>query len=514
MKLSTRLTIGFGLSTLLGLVIAAFGTLRINDLSDNIHDLAHRRMLQIEQFSTIKDNLNAVARYTRNIAIKPDPEYVNSELSKVADSRAKIMEAIGLLDKSLQSAPERALFQTIIDKRDTYNQLIDRTVQLAQVGQGKELSETLMGPVRDTQNVMFSAVSESIKLQIKIATELSDTAMEHAAATGKQMFALAMGFLALGVVVSRLMVRNLRITLGAEPVEVNTVMERIAKGDLATRVPVPVGDTSSTVAVLDSMKQSLRGIVQSVRQNAENVSSASVEIASGNQDLAERTSQQASALEQTVAAIAGLSSTVRQSASNAQDANQLALNASEVAKQGGEVVGEVVQTMKGINESSKRIADIISVIDGIAFQTNILALNAAVEAARAGEQGRGFAVVASEVRSLAGRSAEAAKEIKALIDDSVNRVDQGAALVDQAGRTMTAIVDSIQKVTAIVGNIKTAAHEQANGISQINTAITQLDQSTQQNAALVQQSTAAADGLSQRAQELVKTVAAFHLQES
>ena len=264
---------------------------------------------------------------------------------------------------------------------------------------------------------------------------------------------------------------------------------------------------------LSNMQGSLARVVGNVRQNAEGVATASAQIAQGNQDLSQRTEEQASALEETAASMEQLSSTVKQNADNARQANQLALSASGVAVKGGEVVGQVVATMKGINDSSKKIADIISVIDGIAFQTNILALNAAVEAARAGEQGRGFAVVASEVRSLAGRSADAAKEIKALINASVERVEQGTRLVDQAGVTMTEVVNSIKRVTDIMGEISAASIEQSSGVAQVGEAVSQMDQATQQNAALVEQSAAAAESLKGQAQQLVQAVAVFKLGE-
>ena len=290
------------------------------------------------------------------------------------------------------------------------------------------------------------------------------------------------------------------------------IAERIGAGDLSQAVAVEGKDELAAMALtLRTMQDSLGRVVASVRQGSESVSTASAEIAQGNNDLSARTESQASALEQTAASMEELGSTVKQNADSARSANQLALRASTVAVQGGEVVGKVVETMKGINESSRRIADIISVIDGIAFQTNILALNAAVEAARAGEQGRGFAVVASEVRSLAGRSAEAAKEIKNLINASVERVEQGTALVDQAGETMAEVVSSIRRVTDIMGEISAASSEQAAGVAQVGEAVTQMDQATQQNAALVEQMAAAASSLKSQAQELVGTVAVFKL---
>jgi methyl-accepting chemotaxis protein len=265
------------------------------------------------------------------------------------------------------------------------------------------------------------------------------------------------------------------------------------------------------MAQLKVMQESLAKVVSHVRGGSESVETASAEIAQGNHDLSARTEQQASALEETAASMEQLSAAVKQNADSARQANQLAMSASSVAITGGEVVSQVVQTMKGINESSRRISDIIQVIDGIAFQTNILALNAAVEAARAGEQGRGFAVVASEVRSLAGRSAEAAKEIKSLINASVERVEQGTALVDQAGSTMTEVVGSIRRVTDIMGEISAASSEQASGVAQVGEAVTQMDQTTQQNAALVEQMAAAASSLKSQANDLVSTVAVFKL---
>ena len=291
--------------------------------------------------------------------------------------------------------------------------------------------------------------------------------------------------------------------------------ESVAAGDLSSKTPAAGRDEiGQLLRALGTMNDSLGHVVSGVRQNAEGVATASAQIAQGNQDLSQRTEEQAAALEETAASMEQLSSTVKQNADNAKQANQLALGASTVAIKGGNVVGRAVDTMKGINDSSKKIADIIGVIDGIAFQTNILALNAAVEAARAGEQGRGFAVVAAEVRSLAGRSADAAKEIKGLITASVERVEQGTALVDQAGATMTEIVASIKRVTDIMGEISAASSEQSASVAQIGEAVSQMDQATQQNAALVEESAAAAESLRDQAQQLVQAVAVFKLDDA
>jgi methyl-accepting chemotaxis protein len=298
---------------------------------------------------------------------------------------------------------------------------------------------------------------------------------------------------------------------GREGDELGTLVSSVNRADgISLDVSGVVTTTNGGIALKAALER-MQAAVSSVRSGASGMETASAEIASGNQDLSNRTEQTASNLQRTASNMELLTNIVKQSADSARQANQLAMSASTVAVKGGEVVGQVVETMKGINDSSKKIADIISVIDGIAFQTNILALNAAVEAARAGEQGRGFAVVASEVRSLAGRSAEAAKEIKTLINASVERVEQGSALVDQAGVTMTEVVSSIRRVTDLMGEISAASNEQSSGVSQVGEAVTQMDHATQQNAALVEEMAAAASSLKSQAQELVQTVAVFKL---
>jgi methyl-accepting chemotaxis protein len=321
------------------------------------------------------------------------------------------------------------------------------------------------------------------------------------------------GLLALTGVLGWALTRSIFRQLGAEPTEAANAVNAVAQGDLTVQIALHPGDTSSLMAGLALMRDSLVKVVTEVRGNSESVATASAQIAQGNQDLSGRTEQQASALQQTAATMEELGTTVRHNTDSAKQANQLAQSASEVAARGGEVVGQVVTTMQGINDSSRKIGDIISVIDGIAFQTNILALNAAVEAARAGEQGRGFAVVASEVRSLAQRSAEAAKEIKSLIGRSVEQVEQGTSLVDQAGKTMDEIVGSIKRVSDIVGEISSASVEQSSGVQQVGQAVNQMDQATQQNAALVEESAAAAESLKGQAQQLVRAVAVFKLRQ-
>ena len=375
---------------------------------------------------------------------------------------------------------------------------------LAEFGNGAD--KAAMDGFRALNQAFYDAEAELLVTRAKAAEDGRST-MVWTLAIGLALALLVAG--GLGVVLARSVLGQ----LGGEPDQAAAVAKAIAEGDLGTPVTVKPGDTGSLLANMAVMQRDLARVVGEVRQNAESVATASAQIAQGNQDLSGRTEQQASALQQTAATMEELGTTVRGNADSARQANQLAQSASTVAAQGGQVVDKVVTTMQGINESSRKIGDIIGTIDGIAFQTNILALNAAVEAARAGEQGRGFAVVAAEVRSLAQRSAEAAKEIKSLIGRSVEQVEQGTTLVDEAGKTMSEIVSSIQRVSDIVAEISAASTEQSNGVAQVGQAVTQMDQATQQNAALVEESAAAAQSMRQQAEQLVRAVSVFRLSQ-
>jgi methyl-accepting chemotaxis protein len=389
----------------------------------------------------------------------------------------------------------KTMAQTYLDKgMDAGNLLMKGTAAVPGFDKASDTLQAQMGKFRQQQVAQANGVSAG--------------ALNNAQNIVVGMIVSGLSAVLVAAVLGAFIIRNITRPL-TQAVE---LARGVAAGDLSQRIEVQgTNETGQLLKSLRDMQAGLVTVVQQVRQGSEGVASASAEIASGNNDLSARTESQASSLEQTAASMEQLSATVKQNADSARQANQLALSASTVAAQGGDVVGQVVQTMQGIREASHKIADIIQVIDGIAFQTNILALNAAVEAARAGEQGRGFAVVATEVRSLAGRSAQAAREIKGLISTSVTRVEQGTALVDQAGNTMQDVVASIRRVTDIMGEISAASQEQSLGVAQVGEAVASLDQTTQQNAALVEQMAAAASSLNSQAGDLVHAVATFKL---
>ncbi|WPC66702.1 methyl-accepting chemotaxis protein [Rhodoferax ferrireducens] len=513
MKVSTRLALGFGAIVLIGTAISIFGALKMRTLAGNLDEVANNRMVKTFQFAAYKDNLNIVASSVRNMVITQDNNLRNGEKKKIEESRAANAKLLAQLEQSTHSPQATEFLKIIKETGPRYYIGIDKVSELASRGADASAGSELMGDVQNLQNTLFKAVGDSMALQQTLAAKLANEAAAEAAASMTVLISLALLMLLIGTGVGWAITRNLSRSLGGEPAELCDAVSRVADGDLSARLQLHTGDTASVLAAVERMQTSLTRVVGTVRQGSESVASASAEIAQGNQDLSARTEQQASALEETAASMEELSATVKQNADNAKQANQLAQSASTVAIQGGHMVSQVVDTMKGINDASRKISDIISVIDGIAFQTNILALNAAVEAARAGEQGRGFAVVASEVRSLAGRSANAAKEIKSLINTSVERVEQGTAQVDQAGATMTEVVGSIRRVTDLMGEITAASVEQSQGVAQVGEAVTQMDQTTQQNAALVEEMAAAASSLKTQAQDLVGTVAVFKLSQ-
>ncbi len=507
LKISTRLSLGFFVITFAFLVLSAFTGWRIQQVSQAtammetemvLLDLAEKWQADVRQNSA------------RSLAAAYSPGPAMFEFFK-ADMTATSVETTATQKKFLELAKNEASLQ----RAQAVGEV--RKAWLAIREQANALKAT--GDEAATQALVRDKLVPATADYIRVTQALVDGQLTNVRNTRAAIDALfsqlyLVGGVLLALCIGIAVFASWSISRGiANGIDLaSNAAQRFGEGDLSQALPQDGKDEiAHLLQALARMQASLVGVVQRVRQGSESVATASAEIAQGNNDLSSRTESQASALQQTAASMEELSSTVKQNADNARQANQLARNASTVAVQGGEVVAQVVDTMKGINEASRKISDIISVIDGIAFQTNILALNAAVEAARAGEQGRGFAVVASEVRSLAGRSAEAAKEIKSLISTSVERVEQGTTLVDQAGVTMTEVVTSIKRVTDIMGEISAASNEQSLGVSQVGEAVTQMDQATQQNAALVEEMAAAASSLKSQAQDLVQTVAVFKL---
>jgi methyl-accepting chemotaxis protein len=441
-----------------------------------------------------------------------DGSYHAEYEDKMADA-AKSFSALAERYKARAAGGEdMSGYEQVAKSWEAYHRSQQRVIKLGRDKQQQDAADIADG----VSSMAFDEAVSALNKLIQFNYDGGDASADHVKAVYQMARYSVLALLGLGLVLGSVLAlvitRHLLHQLGGEPRTAVAVARAVAQGDLSTPVVLAAGDRDSLLAWLHSMQRGLTDAVTEVRRGSDHVAHASTEIATGNQDLSRRTEQQASELQQTASTMEQLGGTVRHNADNARQASQLATGASAVAVKGGEVVGLVVETMKGINESSRRIGDIIGVIDSIAFQTNILALNAAVEAARAGEQGRGFAVVASEVRSLAQRSAEAAREIKRLITASVERVEQGSTLVDQAGATMKEVVAAIHRVSDIVGEISSASTEQRSGVDTVGQSVTRMEQSTQQNAALVEQSAAAAESLRQQAQQLVSAVAVFKLQ--
>ncbi|GLR14424.1 hypothetical protein GCM10007907_32140 [Chitinimonas prasina] len=509
-KIGLRLGFGFGLILILLIAVVAISINRMSNLANDLDDMANRRAVVVKLANDLIAAVNASTIAMRDVILYTDEAGMTQSRAVYAKSVSDFNATIKKLDElTFSEGGKKRLVR--LHELSTQTEPIEKEV-LRLGGENKNAEATVMlhGPLKAAQDKLEAAVSEFIEFQMAAAAEKYDEAYANYLFARNLMIAVAVIALLIGIVAGWMITGSV-----VQPIrQAVALAEGVAAGDLTQKIETDRNDeTGQLIKALRAMNDGLLQIVGDIRTSVETINTASQEIAAGNIDLSQRTEEQAASLEETAASMEELTSTVKQNAENAREANRLAEGASGIAQKGGEAVGQVVTTMAEINESSKKIVDIIGVIDGIAFQTNILALNAAVEAARAGEQGRGFAVVAGEVRSLAQRSAAAAKEIKSLIGDSVERVTVGTAQVDRAGITMEEVVGSIRKVTGIMGDISNASAEQSSGIEQVNTAVTQMDEVTQQNAALVEEAAAAAGSLQDQARLLMEAVNRFKLDD-
>ena len=515
-KISHRLMAGFGLVVLALLGMSVFSVLTARGIDEALTANATQNAVIQRAAINFRGSAHDRSIAVRDVVLAPREEARKKEveaIARLADFYAKSAAQLDdVLKSALQVPPEVGpMVQSLKDIEARTVATTAKVVALMQAGDRAGAEALLWAEAKPQYEQWLAAANKLIDYEEARIIANSQLANKDACQFTGVMLSITLLAVLISIAVTVLVSRSISRELGAEPSEVRSVVQAIQQGDLTVPVQVKAGDTTSVMVAVRDMQQRFHELVSAVRDNVDQLRTTSQDISTGNQNLGQRTEQAASSLEQTAASMEELTATVRQSADSARQANQLATTAAGTATKGGEVMQQVVSTMQDIHQSSQKIADIIGVIDGIAFQTNILALNAAVEAPRAGEQGRGFAVVATEVRSLAQRSAEAAKEIKSLIQTSVEKVGSGAELVGNAGETMNEIVRGVQRVNDIIGEISSAAAEQSDGISQVNVAVSQLDHMTQQNGALVGESTAAADNLRNQAQRLAELIAVFKI---
>ena len=507
LKIGTRLYAAFSVLLVLLCFSSVVGWNALTKQKNQIFEITEVFQEKITLATKMRNNLNIVVRSINNYVLFKDTESRKKSLERITEARGNVDATIEALGKTVNGEEEKKVYGAILEHRKTARPYLKKVIEQIDAGADEEAIATLkIG--QEKVDHWFTSTSELVDLERKKSTNYGEMVQTDSKFSINLIFVIALISAVLGIFLAWVITRSV-----THPIqEAIRITEIVASGDLSSRIEAHTHDEmGQLMTALKTMSDSLINIVRQVRDSTDSIATGSSEIAAGNMDLSSRTEQQAGSLEETASSMEELTSTVRQNADNARQANQLAVTASDVATRGGSIVTQVVDTMGSINTSSKKIVDIIGVIDGIAFQTNILALNAAVEAARAGEQGRGFAVVASEVRSLAQRSAAAAKEIKELIGNSVEQVEIGTKLVDQAGATMMEVVESVKRVTDVVSEITAASQEQTSGIDQINIAITQMDQVTQQNAALVEEAASAAESLQNQANVLVDAVSVFKL---
>ncbi|MES2149137.1 MAG: methyl-accepting chemotaxis protein [Pseudomonadota bacterium] len=503
LAIGLRLGLGFGLVMVLLVTIMGVSLAAMSGMQQRVDTILQDQYKKVTLATEVKYNVALIHQLLRSAIIAAEYQGENAVARQIKPLRDRNAVILAGLEPALADAIIKASAIDEANQKELF--------QLLNKGELTEARSMLNATIRLSEKDFVKALTDLVdKLSARMQQE-SELSSAAAARARTDIMILGAAAIVLGSLAAYFIVHGLLRQLGGEPVYASWITARIADGDLTVDINTSYGEQDSLLHALKTMRDKLAALVGQVRSGTDSMSVISAEIAGGNQDLSSRTEHQASALEQTAASMEELTGTVGQNADNARQANVLAASASDVALRGGAVVGRVVDTMSAIARSSAKIEDIIGVIDSIAFQTNILALNAAVEAARAGEQGRGFAVVASEVRSLAQRSASAAHEIKALIGESVRQVREGGKLVDEAGVTMTAIVESVRKVTDIMGEIMSASQEQTEGIGQINRAIVEMDGVTQQNAALVEQAAAAAASMQEQAGELARVVRVFKL---
>ncbi|MCC2954361.1 methyl-accepting chemotaxis protein [Massilia sp. IC2-477] len=516
LKVGTRLALGFALVLVLLIVVTAVGIMRMAQIQDRLDQVVSVNNVSTGLVIDMRNNVGDRVASLRVLTLMTDPADMEPEMVKFKEQTKKYEEAqkkLSSLFAAHASDKEKALLAQIKEFEGQAMPAIQKASELYLANNAMDATRVMIREVRPVQKKWTEALEQLAALEVKQSAQSKVDAEAEYVNARNFMIVMLLAAVAMGVAAAWVISRSLRQQLGGEPAYTAKIAGSIAHGDLSIAIETEASDRGSLLVEMKEMRNSLVGIVEQVRRGTETIGTASREIAAGNIDLSSRTELQASSLEKTASAMEELTSTVKQNADNARQANALAATASDVARKGGEVVSQVVGTMGEINSSASKISDIIGVIDGIAFQTNILALNAAVEAARAGEQGRGFAVVASEVRNLAQRSAAAAKEIKTLIGDSVEKVERGSKLVGQAGVTMDEVVTSVKRVTDIMSEIANASAEQSAGIEQVNMSIIEMDSMTQQNAALVEEAAAAAQSLQDQASELARVVSIFKLSE-